>query len=113
MPVEFRKVSCPPLQLDVIAPDGAAIGIIGEDGAGKSKLLRVAAGLEPLSGGSVAVGTRRRYIGPTDPLNLAPVDTLLLDHALAMHDGLVRARAIMAHRPHAPGRRHHPFYFAR
>ena len=96
MPVEFRKVSCPPLQLDAIAPDGVAIGIIGEDGAGKSKLLRVAAGLEPLSGGSVAVGTRRRYIGPADPLNLAPVDTLLLDHGLAMHDGLVRARAIMA-----------------
>ena len=96
MPVEFRKVSCPPLQLDVKAPDGVAIGIIGEDGAGKSKLLRVAAGLEPLSGGSVAVGTRRRYIGPTDPLNLAPVDTLLLDHALATHDGIVRARAVMA-----------------
>ena len=97
MPVEFRKVSCPPLEgLDVIAPDGVAIGVIGEDGAGQSTLLRLAAGLEPPTAGSVAVGTRRRYLGPGDPLNFAPVDTLLLDHALAVHDRLVRARAIMA-----------------
>jgi ABC-type sulfate/molybdate transport systems ATPase subunit len=97
MPVEFRKVSCPPLHaLDVIAPDGVAIGIIGEDGAGKSMLLRLAAGLEPPRAGSVAVGTRRRYLGAADALNFAPVDTLLLDHALALHDRLVRARAIMA-----------------
>ena len=97
MAVEFRKVSCPPLHaLDVIAPDGAAIGIIGEDGAGKSMLLRLAAGLVPPQGGAVAVGARRRFLGPADALNFAPVDTLLLDHALATHDQLVRARAIMA-----------------
>jgi energy-coupling factor transporter ATP-binding protein EcfA2 len=97
MPVEFRKVSCPPLNaLDVTAPDGVAIGIIGEDGSGKSMLLRLAAGLEPPRAGSVAVGTRRRFLGPTDALNFAPVDTLLLDHALALHDRLVRARAITA-----------------
>jgi ABC-type sulfate/molybdate transport systems ATPase subunit len=97
MPVEFRKVSCPPLHaLDVVAPDGAAIGIIGEDGSGKSMLLRLAAGLVPPQGGSVAVGARRRFLGPADALNFAPVDTLLLDHALATHDQLVRARAIMA-----------------
>ena len=80
----------------MIAPDGAAIGIIGEDGAGKNMLLRLAAGLVPPQGGSVAVGARRRFLGPADALNFAPVDTLLLDHALATHDRLVRARAIMA-----------------
>jgi energy-coupling factor transporter ATP-binding protein EcfA2 len=97
MPVEFRKVSCPPINgIEITAPDGVAIGIIGEDGAGKSMLLRLAAGLEPPRAGSVAVGSRRRYLGPTDPLNFAPVDTLLLDHALALHDRLVRARAITA-----------------
>jgi len=97
MPVEFRKVSCPPLTaIDVSAPDGVAIGVIGEDGAGTSMLLRLAAGLEPPRGGSVAVGTRRRFLGPTDPLNFSPVDTLLLDHALALHDRLVRTRAITA-----------------
>jgi lipopolysaccharide transport system ATP-binding protein len=97
MPVEFRRVSCPPIHaLDITAPDGAAIGIIGEDGAGKSMLLRLAAGLVPPQAGSVAVGTRRRFLGPADALNLAPVDTLLLDHALATHDRLVRTRAVMA-----------------
>jgi lipopolysaccharide transport system ATP-binding protein len=82
--------------IDAIAPDGAAIGIIGEDGAGTSTLLRLAAGLEPPSGGSVAIGAKHRFLGPTDPLNFAPVDTLLLDHALAFHDRLVRTRAVMA-----------------
>jgi lipopolysaccharide transport system ATP-binding protein len=82
--------------IDAIAPDGAAIGIIGEDGAGTSTLLRLAAGLEAPRGGSVAVGAKHRFLGPTDPLNFAPVDTLLLDHALAFHDRLVRTRAIMA-----------------
>ena len=97
MPVEFRKVSCPPItMIDAIAPDGAAIGIIGEDGAGTSTLLRLAGGLEPPHGGSVAVGAKHRFLGPTDPLNFAPVDTLLLDHTLAFHDRLVRTRAIMA-----------------
>jgi len=97
MPVEFRKVSCPPLHaLDVVAPDGVAIGIIGEDGAGKGTLLRLAGGLVAPSGGSVAVGSRHRFLGPGDALNFAPVDTLLLDHALATHDRLVRTRAIMA-----------------
>ena len=90
-------MSCPPLHaLDAIAPDSAAIGIIGEDGAGRSILLRLARGLVPPQGGAVAVGARRRFLGPADPLNFAPVDTLLLDHALATHDQLVRARAIMA-----------------
>jgi lipopolysaccharide transport system ATP-binding protein len=97
MPVEFRKVSCPPITtIDVAAPDGVAIGVIGEDGAGTSTLLRLAAGLEPPRAGAVAVGTRRRFLGPNDPLNFSPVDTLLLDHTLALHDRLVRARAITA-----------------
>jgi ABC-type methionine transport system ATPase subunit len=97
MPVEFHQVSCPPIQLlDAVAPDGVAIGIIGEDGAGKSMLLRLAAGLETPQAGSVAAGARRRYIGPADALNFAPVDTLVLDHALALHDRLVRARSITA-----------------
>jgi lipopolysaccharide transport system ATP-binding protein len=97
MPVEFRKVTCPPVeQLDIVAPDGAVIGLIGEDGSGTSTLLRLAAGIDAPRAGSVAVGTRRRLLGPADALNFAPVDTLLLDHALAPHDALVRARAIMA-----------------
>jgi lipopolysaccharide transport system ATP-binding protein len=95
MPVEFRKVSCPPITaIDISAPDGVAIGVIGEDGSGTSTLLRLAAGIEPPRSGAVAVGTRRRFLGPTDPLNFSPVDTLLLDHTLSLHDRLVRTRAI-------------------
>ncbi len=97
MPVEFRKVSCPPIMaIDAAVPDGVAVGVIGEDGAGASTLLRLAAGLEPPRAGAVAVGTRIRFLGPHDPLNFSPVDTLLLDHTLALHDRLVRARAITA-----------------
>ena len=95
MPVEFRNVSCPPITaIDISAPDGVAIGVIGEDGSGTSTLLRLAAGIEPPRSGAVAVGTRRRFLGPGDPLNFSPVDTLLLDHTLSLHDQLVRARAI-------------------
>ena len=97
MAVEFRQVTCPPITaFEAVAPDGAVIGIIGEDDAGGSTLLRLAAGLEAPQAGAVAVGTKRRLIGPGDPLNLAPVDTLLLDNAFTLHDRLVRARAVAA-----------------
>jgi lipopolysaccharide transport system ATP-binding protein len=61
-------------------PRGAVVGIIGEDGAGKSRLLRSVGG---------------RLIGPGDPLDLAPADLLLIDGALDRHDVLVRERAAM------------------
>ncbi len=94
MAIEFRQVTFPPLEeLDIAAPGGAIIGIIGEDGAGKLSLLRLAAGLEQPASGEVIAGNSRRFIGAGDPLNLAAVETLALDHALAKHDALVRARA--------------------
>ena len=46
MAIEFRGVRFPPLRdLTVSAPSGAVIGIIGEKGAGKGVLLRLASGL--------------------------------------------------------------------
>ncbi len=36
----------------------------------------------------------RRYLGPLDALQLSPVNVLLLEHSLAQHDALVRARAL-------------------
>ncbi|MEK7405802.1 MAG: Wzt carbohydrate-binding domain-containing protein [Acidobacteriota bacterium] len=94
MAIEFRQVShVPLLALNAVAPDGAVIGIIGEDGAGKRALLRLAAGLESPGAGEVRTGSSRRYLGPADPLNLSPVDTLVLENTLAQHDALVRARA--------------------
>ena len=47
MSLAFRNVTSAPLEnFDVVAPDGTVIGIIGENGSGKSQLLRLAAGLE-------------------------------------------------------------------
>ncbi|MCW5977332.1 MAG: ABC transporter ATP-binding protein [Bryobacteraceae bacterium] len=95
MALVFREVNCPPLeQVSVTAPNGAVIGIIGEDGSGKRALLRLAAGLGQPVSGLVDATEPRRLLGVGEPLNLAPAGTLALDHAFAMHDALVRARAL-------------------
>jgi lipopolysaccharide transport system ATP-binding protein len=95
MAIEFRGVRFPPLRdLTVSAPSGAVIGIIGEKGAGKGALLRLAAGSAKPEAGEVIAPNERRYLGPLDALQLSPVDVLLLEHSLAQHDALVRARAL-------------------
>jgi ABC-type methionine transport system ATPase subunit len=95
MPIEFRAVRFLPLRdLTVSAPSGAVIGVIGEKGAGKGVLLRLAAGAVQPEAGQVIVEGERRYVGPLDALQLSPVDVLLLEHSLAQHDALVRARAL-------------------
>ena len=97
MAIVFRQVVCPPLQgLEATAPDSAVIGIIGENGSGKGRLLRLAAGVEKPVSGFVEAPESRRFLGPDDPLNLAPVAALLMEHTLARHDALVRQRASVA-----------------
>jgi lipopolysaccharide transport system ATP-binding protein len=94
MAVAFRNVSFAPLHgLSVSAPDGAVIGIIGEDGCGARELLRLAAGLERPTEGAVDGPAAGRLLGPADPLDLTPIPVLLLDHALAQRDAIERARA--------------------
>jgi len=94
MAIVFRDVTCPPLdEINAVAPAGAIIGLVGEDAAGVRLLLRLAAGLEKPLRGEIIAPASRRYIGPLDPLNLSPVQALLLDHALACHDAVVRTRA--------------------
>ena len=58
MALAFRNVTSAPLEnVDVTAPDGTVVGIIGENGSGKSKLLRLAAGMEtPTVGHGEGVG---------------------------------------------------------
>jgi lipopolysaccharide transport system ATP-binding protein len=68
MPIEF--------------PAGAVIGVIGEDGSGKSALLRSVTGA--------------RYLGPNDALDLSPAPAILIEHTFARHDALVRDRAALA-----------------
>lgn len=95
MAIDFRGVRYPPLRdLTVSAPSGAVIGVIGEKGAGKGALLRLASGAAKPESGEIIAPAERRYVGPLDSLQLSPVDILLIEHSLAHHDALVRARAL-------------------
>jgi lipopolysaccharide transport system ATP-binding protein len=96
MSLVFRTVSSAPLDnFDATAPDGTVIGIIGENGSGKSRLLRVAAG-ETISRGSVKASGDVKLLGPDDPLNLAPAPILLIDQTFARQDAVIRERAAVA-----------------
>jgi len=95
MAIEFRGVTYSPLRdLTVSAPDGAVIGIIGEKGAGKAALLRLAFGAARPEAGEVIAPGERRYLGPSDDLQFSPVDILLMEHSLAPHDAFIRTRAL-------------------
>jgi ABC-type methionine transport system ATPase subunit len=97
MALAFRRVTAPPLtDFDAAAPDGFVIGIIGENGSGKGKLLRLAASLEQPQSGAVEVSGPVRLLGPLDPLNLSPARVLLIEHTFARQDQLVRHRAALA-----------------
>lgn len=97
MAVEFQDVSCPPLDgFTALAAEGALIGLVGEEGAGQRALMRLAAGLEEPLRGRIVAPRSRRYIGPLEALNFSPVDVLVLDHALACRDAVVRARAAIS-----------------
>ncbi len=97
MPLSFRQVTLPPLNaFEATAPEGAIVGIIGEETAGQSELLMLASGIcEPLSGTVERPGPGR-LLGPLAALNLAPTPLLLLDGTLACHDALVRERTAVA-----------------
>ncbi len=97
MAIQFHGVSAVPLAgIDASAPDGAVIGIIGEDGSGKGKLLRLAAGLEQPESGTVEAPPPRRFLGISSSLQFGPVGLLAIEHTLAPHDYLVRERAAIA-----------------
>ena len=97
MAVAFRRLTCGTIRdFDAAAPDGSVIGVIGENGAGKSLLLEVAAGLARPAAGTVEVSGTAKYLGPTASLNLAPAPVLLIDHTFTRYDRLVRERAAIA-----------------
>jgi energy-coupling factor transporter ATP-binding protein EcfA2 len=80
MSLAFRNVTSAPLDnLDVVAPDGTVVGIVGENGSGKSRLLRLAAGLETPASGTVKASGNVRWLGPDDALNLAPAPVLRVE----------------------------------
>jgi ABC-type sulfate/molybdate transport systems ATPase subunit len=97
MAIAFRHAAFPPLiDFDAVAPDGAVIGIVGENGSGKTRLLRLAAGIDSPVSGSVESTGAARLLGPWDALNLAPTPVLLIDQTLAQHDWLIRERSAVA-----------------
>jgi len=97
MSLAFRCVTSAPLDnFDATAPDGTVVGLIGENGSGKSRLLRLAAGVEaPVSGSAKASG-EVKLLGPDDPLNLSPAAVMLIDHTFARQDQVTRERATVA-----------------
>ena len=65
MALAFRRVTCAPLhEFDAAAPDGAVIGIIGENGSGKRRLLGSPPGLARPASGAVEAPARSRCWGP-------------------------------------------------
>jgi hypothetical protein len=96
MALAFRRVTASPLhEFDASAPDGVVIGVIGEDGAGKGRLLRLAAGVEKPAAGSVETAGAR-LVGPDDALDFAPAGVLCIEHTFARHDAVAREKAAIA-----------------
>lgn len=97
MGLVFRGARLAPFDnLDVAAPDGAVVGIIGDTGAGKSRLLRLAAGLDQPAAGAVKTTGEAKFLGPDDPLTLAPAAVLAIDRTFDRHDWLARERGAIA-----------------
>jgi lipopolysaccharide transport system ATP-binding protein len=99
MAIAFRCVSGAPLQdLDAEAPDGVVIGIIGENGSGKGRLLRLAAGVEKPAAGRVETSGAAKLFGPLDLFNHTSTDlrqaaVLAIDQSFAHADLLTRRLA--------------------
>ena len=89
MALAFRGVTSAPLQdFDAAAPDGAVIGIIGENGSGADHLLALAArSARPESGSVESKGTVQVY-GPEE---LARQDAPARVRTAVALDGLRRA----------------------
>ncbi|MFN0172267.1 MAG: Wzt carbohydrate-binding domain-containing protein [Bryobacteraceae bacterium] len=96
MALAFKKVTQPPVVgFTANAPDGVVVGVIGEDGCGADTLLRVGAGAQKPTSGSVSGSKSRRLLGPEDALDFSPTDVLLMDHTFARLDSASKARGML------------------
>jgi lipopolysaccharide transport system ATP-binding protein len=83
MALAFRRVSSEPLRdFDAAVPDGVVIGLVGENGSGKGRLLRLAAGIELPDAGTL------------ERSGAEPV--VLFGETLASRDALEREKVAMA-----------------
>jgi lipopolysaccharide transport system ATP-binding protein len=90
MGLQFRRVTSQPLQdFDATVPDGVVIGLVGENGSGKGKLLRLAAGTETPDSGSVERTGAQPVVLSAE--TLATYDALEREKLAASFDGLRRA----------------------
>lgn len=97
MAIEYRNISLAPLaNFSAVVPDGTVVGIIGDRTSGSKELLHLAAGTTIPGSGEVHAAGPKRLIGPTDGLNLSPVKTLVIEHALSLQDAIVRGRTMVA-----------------
>jgi lipopolysaccharide transport system ATP-binding protein len=93
MALAFRRVSAPPLvEFDAAAPDGVVIGVIGENGSGKGRLLRLAAAREEPAAGAVEAPAAA-FLSADGPLDLTPARVLCIEHTFARQDAVVREQA--------------------
>src|SRR3954466_16423709 len=91
MALAFRRVTSAPLHdFEAAAPDGAVIGIIGENGSGAGRLLELAAGSERPDSGTVESSGPVRTFGPEE---LARQDLLERERTAIAVEGLRRSGA--------------------
>ena len=83
--------------VEVVANPGQPLGMVGENGVGKSTLMRLLAGAEPVDSGSVVKPRDLAYLGqePSFPEGASIGD--VLDEALApLHDAASRLESLAA-----------------
>ena len=93
--LRFLDVTAAPLNhLTLHAPPGAVIGIVGLEQDGPAMLLRLAAGVDQPVSGTVECTGPRALMHPADLPRIPDVKLLLIHQALALCDGLERARCV-------------------
>lgn len=96
MSVVFRECAHAPVRsLSASAPSGYVIGVIGDDGAGKHTLLRLAAGSLTPEAGTVDVSGPALLRGPMDEPSFGQAKIVALYHTLARIDAAARSSVAM------------------
>ncbi|NUR07766.1 MAG: ABC-F family ATP-binding cassette domain-containing protein, partial [Nocardioidaceae bacterium] len=83
--------------VDLLAHPGRPLGLVGENGVGKSTLLRLVAGVEPMDAGSVDKPADLGYLGQEPDFAADATVGDVLDEALApLHDAVARLEELAA-----------------